>query len=224
MFAKKKKNSSTKTTVPPLPKLPYTSKQQKKKSLPSHPVGAVLTENEAKNSYHQGIYARFTQEQIQPHTPQYQAVPYSGGTNPRPFSAAQIQSFRKRSKNNVFFPKFFMNPYQDLDYIVLQDIYANAIAGRIIDRLVELMFGNGVKPVLKLRNPKEFGDEESQQKEIEKGQKITDDVMALVTALKASYTPRTRIVAASRTMTLRKTLCFHRGSFSDFDNACLSDP
>jgi hypothetical protein len=34
-----------------------------------------------------------------------------------------------------------MNPYQDLDYMVLQDIYANSIGGRIIDRKEELKFG-----------------------------------------------------------------------------------
>ena len=67
--------------------------------------------------------------------------------------------------------------------MVLQDIYANSIAGRIIDRLVELGFAKGIKPVLKLRNPKEFGDEEAQQEEIEKDQKIIDDLLAVDEAL-----------------------------------------
>jgi len=34
-----------------------------------------------------------------------------------------------------------MSPYQVLDYMVLQDIYANSIGGRIIDRKEELKFG-----------------------------------------------------------------------------------
>jgi hypothetical protein len=70
-----------------------------------------------------------------------------------------------------------MNPYQDLDYMVLQDIYANSVAGRILDRIFELVFSRGIKPVLKLRNPEEFGDEQRQQKEIEKDQKIIDDLL-----------------------------------------------
>jgi len=48
--------------------------------------------------------------------------------------------------------------------MVLQDIYANSIGGRIIDRKEELKFGNGIRPVLKLRNPKLHGDDEAQQK------------------------------------------------------------
>ena len=67
-----------------------------------------------------------------------------------------------------------MNPYQDLDYMVLQDIYANSIGGRIIDRKEELKFGNGIKPILKFRHPEKEGDEEKQQKELEKNQHIID--------------------------------------------------
>ena len=50
----------------------------------------------------------------------------------------------------VIFPKFFMNPYQALDYIVLQDIYMHTICGTIIDVLVAFTMGKGIRPVLKL--------------------------------------------------------------------------
>jgi hypothetical protein len=90
-------------------------------------------------SYHEGVYSKFTPEQIASHIPQYNVVPYSKGKKPAPLSAARME--QQRSKNIL--PRFFMNPYPDLDYMVLQDIYANSIGGRIIDRKEELKFGNG---------------------------------------------------------------------------------
>lgn len=179
-----KKNTSKQNTSVPQPNLyPLSSKKPEKRKSVYHAVGVLKTEQESKTPYHEGVYTSFSPEQIRTHIPQYNVVPYSGGINPKPYSAAQIQSFKQRSKNNSFFPKFFMNPYQDLDYMVLQDIYANSIAGRIIDRLLELLFGNGIKPVLKLRNPNEIGDEQAQQKEIENNQKIIDDLIAVDDAL-----------------------------------------
>jgi len=76
-----------------------------------------------------------------------------------------------------------MNPYKDLDYMVLQDIYANSIGGRIIDRKEELKFGNGIRPVLKLRNPKLHGDDEAQQKLLEDNQEIIDKLLMIDDAL-----------------------------------------
>ena len=53
---------------------------------------------------------------------------------------------------------YYFNPYQDYDYIVLQDMYMNSIAGRIIDLYVSFIFGNtGVKPVLRVN--KKVNDE-----------------------------------------------------------------
>jgi hypothetical protein len=72
-----------------------------------------------------------------------------------------------------------MNPYQDLNYMVLQDIYANSIGGRIIDRKEELKFGNGIRPVLKLRDPKKHGDDEAQQKLLEDNQEIIDKLLMI---------------------------------------------
>ena len=118
----------------------------------------MSSENNTTTPYH-GVYQKFPKEVIQSHIPQYNVVPYSRGGNPRPLSATQITSFRNKAKNNTFFPKFFMNLYPDLDYMVLQDIYANSMGGRIIDRKEELKFGNGIRTVLKLRNPEKHGDE-----------------------------------------------------------------
>lgn len=71
-----------------------------------------------------------------------------------------------------------MNPSKTWITGLLQDIYSNNVVGRIIDRIIELVFSSGIKSVLKLRNPKEFKgnednitDEQDQQKEIEKTRK-----------------------------------------------------
>jgi len=126
----------------------YSKKPEEKRKRIFHAVGVLKTEQEAQTPYHEGIYETFSPEQIKSHIPQYHVVPYSRGINPKPLSAAQINTRRNKSKTLFF--KFFMNPYQDLDYMVLGDIYANSIAGRIIDTKEQLKFGNGVRPVLRL--------------------------------------------------------------------------
>ena len=151
-----------------------------KKQRPYHAVGVMRTEQEA-GSYNTGAYQRFTPEQIKSHIPQYNVVPYNSprADERKPLTASVIKSNAKRN----ILPRFFMNPYQDLDYMVLQDIYANSIGGRIIDRKEELKFGRGIKPVLKLRNPKMHGDDDKQQKLLEKNQEIIDKLMMVDDAL-----------------------------------------
>lgn len=63
-----------------------------------------------------------------------------------PFTAKTTKS------GTVIFPKFFINPLQALDYIVLQDIYMHTICGSIIDILVSFTMGRGIRPVLKLND------------------------------------------------------------------------
>jgi len=181
---KKKQNSFTKTNLPQPKLYPLSSKKpaQKKKQI-YHAAGVMSSESDTTTPYHEGVYQKFPKEIIQSHILQYNVVPYPRGTNPRPLSAAQITSFRNKSKSKTFFPKFFMNPYQDLDYMVLQDIYANSMGGRIIDRKEELKFGQGIRPVLKLRRPDEHGDEEQQQKLLEDNQHIIEKLTMVDDAL-----------------------------------------
>jgi len=79
------------------------------------------------------------------------------------------------------FPRWvaFFNSTQMLDYFVLQDIYTNTVAGRIVDFISWLTVGKGPKPVLKLKNPEQFGDKKSQMKEIEKGKDITQRLLEI---------------------------------------------
>ncbi|KKN75418.1 hypothetical protein LCGC14_0380390 [marine sediment metagenome] len=63
---------------------------------------------------------------------------------PTPFTA------REDRKGRPIFPKFFINPLQALDYIVLQDIYMHTICGSVIDVLTSFTMGRGIRPILKL--------------------------------------------------------------------------
>lgn len=76
---------------------------------------------------------------------------------------------KKTSTGRVFFPKFFINPLQALDYIVLQDIYMHTICGSIIDVLVAFTMGRGVRPILKLNSEDEVEIKKSGKKDNAKG-------------------------------------------------------
>jgi hypothetical protein len=171
---KKKQNSSTDIPKPKLYPLSSKKPEEKKKPRPYHAAG-VLNSAEEPTDYTTGSFQKYSPEVLRTHIPKYTVIPYNSprATERKPMTAATI----KINAEKKIFPKFFMNPYQDLDYMVLQDIYANSIAGRIIDRIIELVFSRGIKPVLKLRNPEEFGDEQKQQEEIEKDQEIIDNLL-----------------------------------------------
>ena len=72
----------------------------------------------------------------------------------------------KRSMSS-FWDMTFSNPYIDNDYDTLEDLWANTLAGTVIDEKIGFDFGAGIKPTIKLINPKEFGDEEAQKNAIE---------------------------------------------------------
>ena len=57
-----------------------------------------------------------------------------------------------RSNGQPIFPKFFINPLNALDMMVLQEIYMHTICGSIIDVLVSFTMGKGIRPVLKLNS------------------------------------------------------------------------
>ena len=103
--------------------------------------------------------------------PQYQLTPvHVNRNNPSqitPFTAAQISQIGTIPKNrkSPVLPRYFWNNYQDIDYIVLQDIYMNTICGRLVDVLVWFVMGRGIKPVLKLNNPDEIEPTAEKSKE-----------------------------------------------------------
>ena len=63
----------------------------------------------------------------------------------------------------------FRQPYLGLDMFLLQDIYANTPAGRVVDFVSYLITGGGFKPVLKLRDETQHkSDMKKMQEEVDK--------------------------------------------------------
>lgn len=76
------------------------------------------------------------------------------------FSSNELKTFaaaKTKGVGGVFlWPKYWLNPYQYQDYLVLQDNYANTIAGRILDVIVYFTLANGVKPKLMPKDKTKF--------------------------------------------------------------------
>lgn len=112
------------------------------------------------------------------------------------FTAAQRKQFGaalkvKSSKLRHFiWPKYWLNPYQYQDYVILQDNYANTIAGRIIDVLVYFTLGNGIKPKLVPKHRSQFETEDALIKALEKHQWLLDVLEAIDRDVSTSSDPQ----------------------------------
>lgn len=71
-------------------------------------------------------------------------------------------------------PRYYHNPLQYFDHIVLSDGYSNSFGGTVIDTWSEFIMPKTLKPVLKLRHPKDAGDKNAQQKLIKKNHDIIE--------------------------------------------------
>lgn len=84
------------------------------------------------------------------YTPSYNVQPIAVKLEDKKIISQTPFVAKTHRSGQVIFPKFFMNPYQALDYIILQDIYMHTICGTIIDIIVAFIMGKGIRPVLKL--------------------------------------------------------------------------
>jgi len=86
-----------------------------------------------------------------------------------------LKTFEKT--NTPIMPRYYHNPLQYFDHILLADSYVNSYAGSVVDMYVDFIMPKTLKPVLKLRNPDDAGDDKAQQKEIEANQEIIEKLM-----------------------------------------------
>ena len=86
------------------------------------------------------------------YSPQYTAQPLEVKLDEKKIINQSPYVAKTTKSGQVIFPKFFMNPYQALDYIVLQDIWMHTICGTVIDVLTAFTMGRGIHPVLKLND------------------------------------------------------------------------
>ena len=107
------------------------------------------------------------------YTPQYNLQPIDVKLDQKKITSQAPFVAKTRDNGQVIFPKFFINPLQALDYIILQDVYTHTICGSIIDVLVSFTMGRGIRPVLKLNDEdkveiKKMPSEDPQSEEEEK--------------------------------------------------------
>ncbi len=81
---------------------------------------------------------------------------------------------KKKLERKIIWPKYYQNPYQYQDYVYLQDIYANTIAGRIFDTIGFFSLANGVVPKLRVRSEGTFDTDEEKQKALQDHKWMTD--------------------------------------------------
>ena len=63
-------------------------------------MGVIKAEQES-IPYHEGVYQRFTPEEIDSHVPQYTVVPYSKGKEPKPLTVSQMTQRRNHKLHNL---------------------------------------------------------------------------------------------------------------------------
>lgn len=89
-------------------------------------------------------------------------------------TGASIKPSSPKADTRIIWPKYYQNPYQYQDYVYLQDIYANTIAGRIFDVVVHFALARGIKPKLKVRNEEQYDTPEAKQKTLKEHKWVTD--------------------------------------------------
>jgi len=121
-------------------------------------------------------------------------VSKQGELSIKPFTAAQSAKFGRfgdepefviyegaikstgRTQKKIIWPKYYQNPYQYQDFIYLQDIYANSIAGRIIDGISYFVVANGVRPRIKVKNENKYKDDQAKRKFLDDHKWMVDEL------------------------------------------------
>ncbi len=119
-------------------------------------------------------------------------VAKNGMLTTKSFTAAEIKQFGRlgiepeyvifkgaitpkgTTQKKIIWPKYYQNPYQYQDFIYLQDIYANTIAGRILDAVTYFVMANGVHPKIRVKNENQFTDDKAKRKFLDEHQWMID--------------------------------------------------
>lgn len=94
-------------------------------------------------------------------------------------SRAEIMNDQFKNSDIPLRPRYYHNPLQYFDHVLLADAYVNSFAGTVIDTWVDFTMPKALKPVLKLRNPKKVGDKKAQEDLIKKRSDIPDKLEAI---------------------------------------------
>lgn len=124
----------------------------------------------------QGLFAS-TKLDTFDYTKQLNEVFSAATMKTKPNSPSRLEILEKSlggDKNTPITPRYYHNPLQYFDHILLADAYTNSFAGTVIDELADFIMPKNLKPTLILRNPDSHGTPEEQQKVIEENQEIIE--------------------------------------------------
>jgi hypothetical protein len=94
-------------------------------------------------------------------------------------SRVEILNQQFKKSNIPLRPRYYHNPLQYFDHVLLSDAYVNSFAGTVIDTWSDFIMPKKMEPVLKLRNPEAAGDDKAQQKLIQENQEVIDKLKAI---------------------------------------------
>jgi len=114
-------------------------------------------------------------EDIINHWKPYMHLVVNDEKNGAPLSAAEI-TYRRNTKQR-WYPRYFSNPAQSLDYITFEAHSRSTIGGPLLRSMVKFIVGRGFKPELELINPGE--DSVENQKEIDSHDDIIRDLIQI---------------------------------------------
>ena len=105
----------------------------------------------------------------------HMSLSVADSTSGRPLSGAEVNDFRNLNKQWI--PNYFVNPMQDLDYLVLQAVARSTFVGPLLEAITKFQVGTGFKPELELINPDK--DEDKNEKLIEENQDVIDTLLGI---------------------------------------------
>jgi hypothetical protein len=80
-----------------------------------------------------------------------------------PIPATNYASASRRQSTNDHLYMYSNPSYTDQELEWFEDVWSSSIAGAVIDKLIEYVFGNGIKPVFELINDAELDDDQKKE-------------------------------------------------------------
>ena len=159
-----------------------TRPKKEKKSDVSHAAGPLRKTPKTSNlqdvQYDEDIINNWT-----PHMQMSVANPSNG----KPLTAKQVEDFypqdpkalkaaaENMQKLKMLFPSYFINPMQDLDYIVIEAVLKNSFIGAMMNAYTRYICGTGFRPEIELINP-DSEDDQKNLDEIKKYQYVVEEL------------------------------------------------
>jgi len=143
------------------------------KYRPSHACGPIIKSTQTIKTSILNPEMTYDAETIQNWTPHLALSVFDKDVN-RALTAAEITS---KQESQRYVPHYFLNPMQDLDYLVLEALSRFTFGGALMDGLTKFLVGTGFKPELELINPS--NDEDKDAKEIAAGSDIISTLVQI---------------------------------------------